>query len=149
MDYEIIEAPLCLTLHGIGGRIDERPVTIVGKRLMDAMWQEVQTHSVKAKGLNHWVYLPNSEMFVGVELGDDLVNGIGTLEKFEVRLPRYLQYLHRGPYSTLPEIWPKLFAILEQIEEHPLLPNLELYGHWNPDPTQCETTILIGLTPKR
>ena len=149
IDYDIIETPVRIMLYGFRSQLDGQAVPIVGKRLMDAMWHEVGAKALKTKGQNHWVYLPNAEMFVGVELADGSTAGHGALEACEVTMQRYLRHLHRGPYTDLHAIWPKLFEIVKSLGEHPSSPCLELYGHWNPDPNQCETTILIGLAPKQ
>ena len=117
---------------------------MVGKGLMDKMWREIQAIGLKTKGINHWVYLPDSMMFTGVELADG-VTANGPLEPLDVSLKRYLRYVHTGPYSTLPQIWPQLVAELKQLGETPAKPSLEIYGHWNEDPSKCETTILISL----
>ncbi len=144
MNLEISTEPFRVTLFGYCGLIGNGNVPAAGKQLMDRMWKEVQSHKIVTKGINHWVYLPNSMIFVGVELVDPFSDA-GTLEKKEITLERYLKYLHVGPYATLPQIWPELFTQLKHRNEEPRFPSLEIYGHWNPDPTKCETTILIGL----
>lgn len=141
---EIINEPFRVSLFGYGAPITDGDVPTSGKRLMDRMWQEVQAQNIATKGINHWVYLPNSMIFVGVEVDRPLSNA-GTLEKMEVSLERYLKHLHVGPYAALPQIWPQLMTQLAQGKEEPRYPHLEIYGHWNFDPTKCETTILIGL----
>lgn len=148
MNLEISTEPFCVTLLGYGGAIDDGNVPASGKRLMDRMWKEVQAHRIATKGINHWVYLPNSMIFTGIELVQPF-SDVGTLEKMDVSLERYLKHLHVGPYATLPQIWPELFKQLKQRNEEPRFPNLEIYGHWNPDPTKCETTILIGLDQEK
>ena len=147
MQLEIIDNPLRINLVGYHGALDGDSVAVVGKRLMDNMWREVQDLGIKTKGKNHWVYLPDAAMFTGVELAEGF-EGIGTLEELEVSLERYLRHVHWGLYSELPQIWPQLFAQLKQRGETPTKPNLEIYGHWNDDPAKCETTILIGLNRK-
>ena len=67
---------------------------------MDRIWKEVQELRIKTKGINHWVYLPDSMIFTGVELREPTTE-VGTLEKLEVALYRYLMNVHVGPYSTL------------------------------------------------
>ena len=146
MNLEISTETLRVTLFGYGGAIEAGNVAASGKRLMDSMWKEVQARRIATKGINHWVYLPNSMIFTGVELVAP-VSEVGTLEKIEVSLERYAKHVHVGPYALLPQIWPQLFVQLEQRNEQPRFPNLEIYGHWNPDPMQCETTIVIGLIP--
>lgn len=145
MDYDIVNAPFRVMLYGFRGTSNGETIPVVGKRLMDAMWEEVHKHGIKTKGINHWVYLPNSEMFVGVELAAEQSNPMGHLDQLEVSLERYLQRVHKGPYSELPQLWPQLMAALKQQGEAPAFPNLEIYGHWHSDETKCETTIIIGL----
>ena len=144
MQIEIIDAPHRISLVGYHGTLDGESIPVVGKRLMDKMWREVQALGLKSKGINHWVYLPDSMMFTGIELAEG-TPAIGTLEPLAVSLSRYLRFVHTGPYSELPQIWPQLVAEIKQRGETPTKPSLEIYGHWNEDPSKCETTILISL----
>ena len=93
MQIEIIDAPLQISLFGYHGSLDGESVPVVGKRLMDKMWREVQANGLKTKGINHWVYLPDSMMFTGIELAEGATAN-GTLEPLEVSLERYLRYVH-------------------------------------------------------
>ncbi|MCB0089525.1 MAG: hypothetical protein KDE54_16580, partial [Caldilineaceae bacterium] len=136
MQYEIINSPLHITLLGLRGAINGETVPVVGKRLMDAMWGVIHAHGIKTKGINHWVYLPNSEMFVGVELAAAQSNQVAGLAPLEVSLDRYLRHIHKAPYSELPQVWPQLMADLTQQGETSILPNLEIYGHWHSDETK-------------
>ena len=144
MQIEIIDTPLQISLFGYYGSLDGKSVPEVGKSLMDKMWREVQALGLKTKGINHWVYLPDSMMFTGIELAEG-TPAVGTLEPLEVSLERYVRFVHTGPYSALPQIWPQLVAEIKQRGETPTKPSLEIYGHWNEDPSKCETTILISL----
>jgi hypothetical protein len=146
MDYEIISNPFQVQLIGYRGSLDGQAVHAVGKPLMDRLWQEVKQRGLATKGINHWVYLPNSEMFVGVELADEQpAADVGDLERLDVSLDRHVRYLHVGPYSQLHVVWPQLMAEITSRGETPFYPSLEIYGHWNPDESKCETTILIAL----
>ena len=133
---------------GCGGAIGSDGIGVTGKGYMDRMWREIGELGIKTKGINHWVYLPNSTIFTGVELAEPTADP-GTLEKIDVSFDRYLRHVHKGDYSTLPQIWPLLFSQLMELNEIPKYPNLEIYGHWNADPSKCETTILIGLDQKQ
>ena len=148
MQTEISDEPFRVTLVGYGGVIGGEGVAVTGKRFMDNLWREVKRLGIKTKGINHWVYLQHSTMFTGVELAEPTAEH-GTLEELEVSLDRYLRHVHWGSYSTLPQIWPLLFAQLKERNEKSKYPNLEIYGHWNADPSKCETTILIGLDQKQ
>ena len=67
MNIEIIETPLPFHLHGIGGVVENERYGEVGLRLMNEMWQAVKGAKIPTTGINHWVYLPDKKMFVGVE----------------------------------------------------------------------------------
>ena len=144
MNIDIATVPFRVTLFGYRGLIKNGIVHASAKPLMDRMWKEVQDRRIKTVGINHWVYLPDSMIFTGIELREPITD-VGTLESLDVSLERYINYLHVGPYSTLGAIWPQLTEELKQRDEKPKYPNLEIYGHWNADETKCETTILIGL----
>lgn len=145
METEIVEVPLEITLVGLQGDRSGKCAGEVGKALMDPMWQELRERGIANLGINHWVYLPAEQLFVGVELEAGETADLGTLQKLEVALNRYLRYVHRGPYDQLGQVWDQLFAEVQQRGESPVVPHLEIYGHWQPDPAQCETTIFIGL----
>ncbi len=134
-------------MFGYRGLIKDGIVHASGKPLMDRMWREVQDHRIKTTGINHWVYLPDSLIFTGVELKEPTtdVGTLGTLEMLNVSLERYVKHLHVGPYSTLGATWMQLMEELKKRCEKSEYPNLEIYGHWNADEAKCETTILIGL----
>ena len=144
MNIKIASVPFHVTLFGYKGSIRDGIVHASAKPLMDKMWKEIQDRRIKTIGINHWVYLPDSMIFTGIELKEPTTD-VGTLETLDVSLDRYAKYLHIGPYSTLSAIWSQLMDALKQRGEEPLYPNLEIYGHWNADETKCETTILITL----
>ncbi|MFO0941114.1 MAG: GyrI-like domain-containing protein [Pirellulales bacterium] len=144
MNVEIVETPFQATLFGFAAEIANGDISKTGKRLMDKMWSEVHSNGIKTKGVNHWVYLPQSRMFAGVQVVDE-GSSIGALEKIQIALNRHLRFVHCGEYSTLPQVWQDLMQLLKDQGLKPVLPNLEIYGHWNPNPSQCETTIVIGL----
>jgi hypothetical protein len=143
----IIELPFHVTLVGYRGRVDGECFGAVGKRLMDRMWAEIRQLGLANRGLNHWVYLPDSQMFTGVEL-TGACDQLGSLEQLDVSLNRHLRYVHTGPYTELPAVWQQLRDELTRRGETCGCPSLEIYGHWNDDPQKCETTILIGLAEK-
>lgn len=147
MNVEFINEPFQVLLFGFGATFAEGQIPETGKRLMDKMWSELQSLGTKTKGINHWVYLPNSRIFSGVQLVDQQANH-GSLERLEVSLDRYLRYVHLGEYNKLPKVWAELITFVKQHGMSPRYPNLEVYGHWNSDPAKCETTILIGLDAK-
>ena len=144
MTPEIIDSPFRVVLVGHRGRVEGASYGPTGKQLMDRLWSEVRQRGIKTKGVNHWVYLPGSEMFTGVELLDPAAE-VGPLERLMVVLPRYARRLHVGPYSGLADAWCEMKAALAAAGETPAATGLEVYGHWNEDPAKLETTILIGL----
>ncbi|WP_299460773.1 GyrI-like domain-containing protein [uncultured Gimesia sp.] len=144
MNLEISSVPYRVILFGYRGLIKDGSVHASAKPLKDRMWKEVQDRRIKTTGINHWVYLPDSMIFTGIELKEPTTE-VGTLESLEVSLDRYVKYLHVGPYSTLGATWLELMEELKKHNVKPDYPHLEIYGHWNADETKCETTILIGL----
>lgn len=144
MNIEVASVHFRVTLFGYQGLIKNGIVHASAKPLMDRMWQEAQVRQIKTTGINYWVYLPDSMIFTGVELKEP-AKDVGTLETLSVSLDRYVKYLHVGPYSMLGATWSQLMEGLRKRGEKPQYPHLEIYGHWNPDETKCETTILIGL----
>lgn len=149
MNIEIVETPVRFRLHGIGGVVENERYAEVGLRLMNEMWQAVKGTKIPTTGINHWVYLPDGRMFVGVELRDPQPLPVpGPLEPLEFELGRYLKHVHVGPYQALPQRWAELKAELAVRGEVIGSPLLEVYGHYCEDSSKLETTILIGLRAK-
>jgi hypothetical protein len=143
---EIIEEPVRFRLHGLSGVVGNEQYGPVGLRLMDEMWQIVRGARVPTTGINHWVYLPDRRMFVGVELMNQSQGQVpARLEPLEFELRRYGRHVHVGPYQELPQKWTELKAELAARGEAIGSPSLEVYGHHCDDPAKLETTILIGL----
>jgi hypothetical protein len=146
MNIEILETPVRFRLHGIGGVVENERYAEVGLRLMNEMWQAVKGAGVPTTGINHWVYLPDGRMFVGVELRDPAPVPVpDPLEPLELELGRYARHVHVGPYQALPQTWAALKAELAARGEVIGSPSLEVYSHHCDDPSKLETTILIGL----
>ncbi len=149
MNIEIVETPARFRLHGIGEIVEDERYGEVGLRLMNEMWQAVKAAEIPTTGINHWVYLPDGRMFVGVELRDPQSLSVpDPLEPLEFELGRYMKHVHVGPYQALPQKWTELKAELAARGEDIGSPSLEVYGHHCDDPSKQETTILIGLREK-
>jgi len=144
MEIEIIETPIQFNLYGKSSTVSNDAYAPVGMKLMDEMWTIVKQTGTRTSGINHWVYLPQGRMFVGVELLPSAV-APNELEPLEFELRRYLKHLHVGPYQALPEKWKTLKEQLAIRGESATMPSLEIYGHHCDDPAKLETTILIGL----
>jgi hypothetical protein len=147
MSIDIAETPLRIELAGNRGKVTGRRYGEVGKRLMDPMWAEIRAKGIKTTGINHWVYLAEDEMFTGVELASP-AGDRGSLEPLSVELRRYARTVHRGPYTELGVAWDRLCAELAARGEKKGFPGIEIYGHWNEDPCQLVTTILVALAPQ-
>ncbi len=144
MQIEIVDQPIQFKLHGFSGVVEDNRFGEVGFRLMNDMWQVVKSAHILTTGINHWVYLPDGKMFVGVEL-QGTPSSAQPLESLEFQLNRYLKHVHIGPYQALPQKWRDLKAELEQRGEIIGSHSLEIYGHHCDDTSKLETTILIGL----
>jgi hypothetical protein len=113
------------------------------------MWKAVKGAEVPTTGINHWVYLPSGRMFVGVELRNpQRLPTPDPLEPLEFELGRHMKHVHIGPYQALPQKWAALKAELAVRGELIGTPSLEVYGHHCDEPSELETTILIGLRAK-
>jgi hypothetical protein len=149
MEIEIIESPIRFHLYGVGGVVEGERYGEVGLRLMNEMWGAVKGAKTPTTGTNHWVYLPDDRMFVGVELrSPPLSPAPDPLEPLAFVLQRYLKHVHVGPYQALPQKWKDLKALLATRGEVIDSPSLEVYGHHCDDPAKSETLILIGLRAK-
>jgi hypothetical protein len=149
MNIEIVETPVRFHLLGIGGEVENEQYGEVGFRLMNQMWQVVNGAKIPTTGINHWVYLPDKRVFVGVEPRSPRQSPTPEpLEPLEFELQRYMRHVHVGPYQALPQKWKDLTAELAARGEVIGSPSLEVYGHHGDDPSKLATTILIGLRAK-
>jgi hypothetical protein len=148
MEVKIIDMPLRFQLHGRASAVANHCYGEVGMQLMNDMWQIVKGSDTATTGINHWVYLPDDRMFVGVELLPNTPVPEG-LESLRLELQRYLKHVHIGPYQALPEKWRALKNELAARGETIGAPSLEIYGHPCDDPAKLETTILIELCPNQ
>ena len=148
MEIEIIETPMRFHLHGLSSAVQNNSYGEIGLKLMNEMWKVVKESKTATTGINHWVYLPDNQMFVGVEL---LQNSQcpEQLEPMDFELQRHLKHVHVGPYQALPAKWASLKSELADRGETISPPSLEIYGHHCEDQSKLETTILIGLQQKR
>jgi hypothetical protein len=144
MKIEIVETPIQFRLFGISSVVPDHKYGKVGLRLMDGLWKVVKETGTSTTGINHWVYLPDEQMFVGVELLPNTPAPVW-LEPRHFELRRYLKHVHVGPYQALPEKWKALKDELVARGETIGSPSLEVYGHHYDDPSKLETAILIGL----
>jgi GyrI-like small molecule binding domain len=147
MEIEIIDEPIRFHLHGKWSLVANRRYGEVGLRLMNEMWKVVKDARIQTTGINHWVYMADERMFVGVEFknASQQCTTADQLEPYEFELRRYMKHVHIGPYQALPEKWQALKTELAARGESIRFPSLEVYGHSCEDPSKAETTILIGL----
>lgn len=147
MQIEIVESPIHFHLYGLASPVENNQYGPVGLRLMDQMWHVVKQARTPNTGINHWVYLQDGSMFVGVELSPS-ATAPEPLQPLTFELPRYLKHVHIGPYDALPVKWQALKAELTARGETIAWPSLEVYGHHCEDPAKQETTILLALERK-
>lgn len=141
---EIADDTVSYLLHGCSANVPEERYAETGMRLMGELWPAIKQQNIKTKGVNHWVYLPDGTMFVGVELLND-GSTPQELQPLSFTLQRRLVHLHRGAYEKLPAKWATLKEVIVERGEAMQGPALEVYGHHSDDPELQETTIVIGL----
>lgn len=64
MNLSIITTPLNLNLHGFSCTALHKDYAETAFKLMDKMWQVVKSNHLKNKGLNIWVYEPETELLM-------------------------------------------------------------------------------------
>src|SRR5205085_1343318 len=100
MDIEITDSPVRFRLHGKWSVVGDQRYAEVGLRLMDGMWKAVKAAGIATTGIDHWVYMADDRMFVGVEVKDAQTATIpGELEPFDFELRRHMKHVHVGPYQ--------------------------------------------------
>lgn len=148
MDTQFLTTPIQFHLHGYSSPVENQRYGETGFKLMNEMWRVVKESQTPNEGKNHWVYLPDGRMFVGIVLAPD-ASAPESLESLSFELRRYLKHLHVGPYELLPAKWQTLKTEIaargETIANTFESPALEVYGHHCSDVSKQETSILIGL----
>lgn len=144
MPIEINHTPLRIHLHGFGGEATNQDPAGTAFRLMDKMWQVVRSKSIRNKGLNIWVYGPDRQVFAGVELEETPGAETG-LEQKEILLLKYASCIHTGPYHLIRQTGQRMREELTSAGQDIILPYIEIYGHWDPDETKLETTLIMAL----
>jgi effector-binding domain-containing protein len=144
MNLEIIDKPLVMKIHGFAGIAINKEYAGTAFKLMDKMWQVVKSNNLKNKGLNIWVYEPQELVFAGVELNEPLVQNT-QLEEKNIRLIKYVRYLHTGPYSLIKQAVQELKLALHNKGLETCLPYMEIYGHWTNDESKLETELFFSL----
>ena len=141
MPVSIINTPFTLDLYGFSGVAVNRNWKETGFGLMNNMWAQVKSKSLKNKGLNVWVYGENDSLFAGVELESAPPDDTG-LELKKVHLARYAYYKHIGPYHLMGEAHAKALHEIKQSGLNTCWPYIEIYGHWTDDESKLETEML-------
>src|SRR5580704_3097890 len=144
MNVEIIDKPFEVEIYGFSGIAVNKDYAGTAFRLMDQMWKEVKSNSLKNKGLNIWVYETDEKVFAGVELDENprVENG---LEHKIIQLPKYAYFKHIGSYSLLKQAGQNMRNELKSKGFEISLPYIEIYGHWTNDETRLETELLMCL----
>src|SRR5262249_31251953 len=113
--------------------------------LLDRVWPVLKSRKIPNKGINWVVYENNCRrLFAGVEadIADEASLG---LERKTVRLTRYAELKHIGPYSKLGETGAALSSALKAMGHIAKEPLVEVYGHWTEDQSKLETTMLQAI----
>jgi predicted transcriptional regulator YdeE len=144
MKVEIINQHLTLNLYGFSGVAIGNDYAGTAFKLMDKMWQIVNSKAIPNKGINIWVYEPDEMVFAGVELYDTPSTGT-ELEHKVVDFSNYAYFKHIGPYHLIQQVGQNMRAELKNQGFETSLPYVEIYGHWTNDETKLETELLMAL----
>jgi hypothetical protein len=137
---QIKNNPLNIKLHGVFAYIEDDRGS-AGTQAMNQMWQIIQDNNLTHKGINHWVYLSENKMFVGVELETET----DLLEQYIVTMNKSIYYKHIGPYNLLPSIHQTIIDDIKSRFEEIHYPVVEVFGHWTDDQSKLETEIYYFL----
>ena len=144
MDIKIINQNLNLNIFGYSGTALNKDYAATAFKLMDKMWQTINSEKLKHKGLNIWVYESDEKVFAGVELEEILTNKT-ELEQKSILLNKYAYFKHIGSYSLIKQVGQNMQNELKNKGFEIELPYIEIYGHWTNDDTQLETELLMRL----
>jgi hypothetical protein len=133
-----------IALVGYSGEAVNRDWANTGMALMNRMWKEISALHIPNNGLNVWAYWQGNMMMAGVGYTGSLPAGTD-LEQRSFELPRYVCVKHVGPYNQIPETFTKAQEYFKTEGIAVGVPYLELYGHWNEDPSKLETDMLWTL----
>jgi predicted transcriptional regulator YdeE len=145
MPLDVRDAPFQKSLYGVSKPVPtgQKPGQVMFAA-MDSLWGILRAHAIPNAGINHILYNGAASVFAGVELESPPDLSLG-LQHIDVQIPRYAYYRHVGPYDQLGDVYR---SVHEQIAAlrlalGPL--SLEIYGHWDADPSKLVTEILITL----
>jgi len=141
MNIEIITIALDLNVYGFSGVALNGDYAGTAFKLMDRMGQIVRSNELVNKGKNTWIYEQGDRVFAGVELDQPPGPGI-TLEHKSCRLLKYARFTHIGPYQLIGQAGQAMREELKQTGCIPVLPYVEIYGHWSNDETKLKTELL-------
>ncbi len=128
-------------LYGIYTRIAFGQRGKSGTEAMNRLWDILKKNQVQHKGINHWVYIRDDVMFVGVELiSTDNVHS--ELEKCELQFSSFLYYRHVGPYYYLPSIHQEFEKKIKEEYNKVKYPIIEIFGPWQEDESKLETDLI-------
>lgn len=131
-------------LFGVFGFIENGDRGKAGTKAMNELWEIIQASKLSHKGINHWVYLSDDKLFVGVEL-HYLENLNGQLEQLDISFNQYVSYLHIGPYHHLPLLHKQLISEIYSSKEEIKYPVIEVFGDWNDDESKLETELIYPI----
>ncbi|MBA4849269.1 GyrI-like domain-containing protein [Emticicia sp. BO119] len=136
-----IRKDLQLTIYGFGATALQKDYVDTVFKLSGKVWEVVKNLGLKSKGTNIWVYEPNNFVFAGVELD----NTSNRLVEKKIKIEKYAYYKHIGSYKLIGSTGQKMINALVNMEYEAILPNIEIYGHWNSDESKLETELIMCL----
>jgi hypothetical protein len=144
MQITIVETPWKRTLLGLS-RIHDPSRTESDEvvELLGSVWEAVRIRQITTTGINYVVYGASGEYFCGLESNSPTLE-IPGLIKNQISLDQYVYYKHIGPYSGIHKSYSEIIIEMEKRSLHRIPPSVEIYGHWNIDPTLLETELLLS-----
>jgi len=142
MALTVVDGPFSARLVGLYGERTGRSVPETGMALMERLFLALGEDFARSDGQLRWVYDGSDGVYVGVGWTGAVAAG---LQGMDIAFTRHATWEHRGDYAGLPEAWSAVWTALEATGERAVAPTLEVYGHFDPDPAQRVTTLVVGL----
>ena len=146
MKITISETPWVKTLFGLVKTHD--PSRSYGEEivgLLGQVWEAVRKNQIATTGINHVIYGEKGEYFCGLECTGQTQPVPGLIQR-QVTVERYAYSKLIGPYSEIPRVYTEMHAEIKRLALRAVPPAVEVYGHWNDDPSRLETEILIHVS---
>ena len=137
-------------MAAVPGRISMADIPSAIIPMMDDVWAFIHTRQLTGHGHNVWLYRPQGDGEVEVEIGVQLAAPFpGDAEIVCARTPagKVAHVVHYGDYSALPQVFDAVLAWCADHGHAAAGVNWEIYGDWHEDAAQRRTDVYVLIAP--